>query len=105
MHTEQGVDGLAPRGTIAPLGGDVTRAAMLFNWTPDRLLYVTDPMKDAILVLSIVDNGHVFMVGGKRWITNEALHEPVDLAPAVPEIVNGTVASNTTLAGAPISTC
>jgi hypothetical protein len=56
LHTEQGVDGLAPPGTITPLTGvdpeDVrstqpvaTHAGMLFNWVPDAMLYVADPQR------------------------------------------------------------
>jgi hypothetical protein len=34
VHVEQGVDGLAPAGTVQALndGGQVTRGGMVFNW-------------------------------------------------------------------------
>ncbi len=98
-HTEVGVDGLAPRGTITPQNGKVTRAGMILNWVPNRTLYITDGARNAVVAIPIGDDTHVFRAGQPRAITNVALHRPIDIAPAVPEIANGVFSSNTTLAG------
>jgi len=109
-HTEQAVDGLALPGTVAGLDGiagrgasagqPVTlRAGMAFNWVPDRILYVTDPARNALVALRLADDGQVFRVTETRTIAVSGLDLPVDLAPAVPETANPTLASNTTLAG------
>ena len=53
-HSEKGVDGLAPDGTIGALEEIApglaatnrpvaTRTGMLFNWVPDDILYIADP--------------------------------------------------------------
>ncbi len=110
LHVEQGLDGLAPAGTIGALGAigphdhgsslpPATRVGMAFNWVPDAILYVTDPAGDALLALTLIDDGRVFRVLNSRRIEVPALNVPVDVAPAVPEVVNPAFASNTTLAG------
>ena len=54
LHSEKGVDGLAPDGTIGALEEIApglaatnrpvaTRTGMLFNWVPDAIIYVADP--------------------------------------------------------------
>jgi hypothetical protein len=110
-HTEQSVDGLAPADTIGMISipavanlsdevpGLATRAGMAFNWVPDRQLYVTDPMRNGLVVLMLADDGAVFRVTSTRRITGPAFNVPVDIAPAVPETANPTLSSNTTLAG------
>ena len=65
---------------------------------PNRLLYVTDPMRDAIVVLTLGDDGKVFQVKDSRRISSPRLHMPVDIAPAISEIGNPGFSSNTTLA-------
>ena len=95
-HTEVGIDGLAPAGTIT---SGSTRAGMIFNWVPNRILYVTDAARNAILAIAIGDDGKVFTASSPRLITSPALHAPIDLAPAIPEVANGLFSSNTTLAG------
>lgn len=108
-HTEFNVDGLAPAGTIAPItlatddsarDASVTRAGMIFNWVPNRILYVTDPTQNAIVVVLLDDDGKVFRVKDTSRITSPQLHAPIDLAPAIPEIANPGFSSNTTLAAA-----
>jgi hypothetical protein len=109
VHVEDGVDGLAPPGTLAPLvrrrpgakgrTEPPTRAGMVFNWVPDRFLYVADPGNDAVLQLHLDDDFRVFHVVQTRRLESPHLSMPVDLAPAVPEIANPAFASNTTLAG------
>jgi len=108
VHVEHGVDGLAPAGTIGSLddaeyvSGNtpaVTRVGMAFNWVPDRILYVTDPVHHAVAVLTLVDDGSIFRLQLVLHLVNTDLNVPVDVAPAVPEIANPGFASNTTLAG------
>ena len=109
-HTQQSVDGLAPPGSIAGFseaardeatpGQPLTlRAGMAFNWVPDRILYVTDPIGNALWALTIGDDGQVFRILRTRVMVIAGLDRPVDVAPAVPETGNPTLASNTTLAG------
>jgi len=110
-HTEQSVDGLVPAETIGmisvPASADLgnaplrlaTRAGMAFNWVPDRRLYVTDPMRNGLVVLTLADDGAVFHVVSTARITGPAFDVPVDVAPAVPETANPAFSSNTTLAG------
>ena len=109
VHVEDGVDGLAPPGTLAPLpqraptaqtrSDPPARAGMVFNWVPDRFLYVTDPGNDAVLQLHLEDDFRVFEVVETRRLESRYFSTPVDLAPAVPEIANPAFASNTTAAG------
>jgi uncharacterized integral membrane protein (TIGR00698 family) len=109
VHVEEGVDGLAPPGTLAPFpplapqsdsSGDLpTRIGMVFNWVPDRFLYVSDPGNDAVLQLRLDDDFEVFDVIETRRLQGPYFSAPVDLAPAVPEIANPAFSSNTTLAG------
>jgi uncharacterized integral membrane protein (TIGR00698 family) len=105
VHVEEGVDGLVPPGTLAPLdqpgsnAAGPTRVGMVFNWVPDRFLYVSDPGNDAVLQLRLDDDFEVFRVTETRRLESPYLSAPVDLAPAVPEIANPAFSSNTTLAG------
>jgi mono/diheme cytochrome c family protein len=98
-HVELGVDGLAPRGTITPQTGALVRAGMVFNWVPNKMLFITDAPRNAIVTIPIADDTHIFTAGAPRLIKATAFHGPVDLAPAVPEVANGVFSSNTTLAG------
>jgi hypothetical protein len=101
LHVERGVDGLAPAGTITPfrLNSRATRAGMVFNWVPTPVLYVVDPQANTIIALSLRDDGTTFRVESIRHIEADILDIPVDLAPAISEIVSSTFSSNTTLAG------
>jgi uncharacterized integral membrane protein (TIGR00698 family) len=105
VHVEDGVDGLAPPGTIAPLAlahgrpDPPARVGMLFNWVPDRVLYVSDPVDDTIVKLHLADDFRTFRVVDTRRLQSPYLSDPIDLAPAVPEVANSGFASNTTLAG------
>jgi uncharacterized integral membrane protein (TIGR00698 family) len=96
VNVEHGVDGLAPPGTLAPAA---SRVGMVFNWVPDRFLYVADPGNDAVLQLHLRDDFLTFQVVESRRLESAQFSEPVDLAPAVPEIANPAFSSNTTLAG------
>ena len=109
VHVEDGVDGLAPPGTLAPLpqrppsqatrSDPPARTGMVFNWVPDRFLYVADPRNDAVLQLHLEDDFRVFEVVETRRLESASFSNPVDLAPAVPEIANPAFSSNTTAAG------
>ncbi|HYR84439.1 MAG TPA: hypothetical protein VE422_10215 [Terriglobia bacterium] len=108
-HTAQNVDGLAPAGTVRPLlernwnddddeGGSATpRLGVVLNYSPTRILYVSEPFNNTIAVLDLADNGLVFYVAAMHRIRSEALRQPIDLAPAMIETTNPNWASNTTL--------
>src|SRR5205814_4596742 len=67
------------------------------NWAPTRVVFVSDPLADRILVFDLGDNGHQFETVNLRYISSPAFHTPVDLAPAVREVAARNFASNTTL--------
>ena len=104
-HTEFALDGLAPAGTVSPIAianasdGRVTRAGMIFNWVPDRILYVTEADRNAIAALTLTTDDKVFRVASSRRFTAPQFNVPIDLAPVVPEVANPGFSSNTTLAG------
>jgi hypothetical protein len=113
-HTAKAVDGLAPAGTISPLlarrsGEDgeesddderkegSPRLGVILNYSPTRILYVSEPFQDSIVAIDLIDDGVIFRVGSVRRFRSEALDQPVDLAPAENETVNPNWSSNTTL--------
>jgi hypothetical protein len=110
-HTLRALDGLAPPGTISPLIGrrwegadddDENRGAqprvgVLLNYSPTRILYVSEPFENSIVALHLDDDGVVFHVAGVRRIVSEALDQPVDLAPVSIETRENNWAANTTL--------
>jgi hypothetical protein len=110
-HTLRAVDGLAPAGTVGPLlghdgeeradGDDPHRGSprlgVLLNYSPTRILYVSEPFHNAIAALDLVDNGVIFRVARVRRCRSVVLSHPVDLAPAVMETQDTNWASNTTL--------
>src|SRR5882724_8567498 len=107
-HTEFALDGLAPPATITPIAVPapaaagttmLTRAGMIFNWVPDRILYITDAGRNAVVALTLTSDEKVFRIRDNRTFTPPELNVPVDLAPVVSEIANPGFASNTTLAG------
>jgi hypothetical protein len=102
VHVEKGVDGLAPAGTIRATadGAPAARVGVLFNWVPDPILFVSDPLANAVVALTLATDGELFRVSGNRRLAPKELDVPVDLAPAVPEVANPGFSSNTTLAGA-----
>jgi hypothetical protein len=109
VHTANAVDGLAPEGTISPLlgrcwdGEDVDgsnaspRLGVILNYTPTRILYVSEPFANSIAAIDLSDDGVIFRVAAVRRLRSEALHHPVDLAPAANEKNNSNWSSNTTL--------
>jgi hypothetical protein len=109
-HTGKALDGLAPAGTISPLlgrhwddedeentRGATPRLGALLNYSPTRILYVSEPFENTIAVLNLSDDGTVFHVAGVRRIHAEVFDQPVDLAPAEIETTNPNWAANTTL--------
>ncbi len=116
-HTGQGLDGLAPPGTISPLrrrhhddddeGDDdgnrnvSPREGVILNWTPTLILFVSEPFKNQIAAVDIAPDpagpSAVFRVTGVRHFRSEALNEPVDLTPVVIETDDRNFSSNTSL--------
>jgi len=108
-HTGKAVDGLAPVGTVSPLldcrrdddDGDNRHASprlgVILNYTPTRILYVSEPFQNTIAVIDLIDDGVIFRVGAIHRIHSDALNEPIDLAPAEIETEAPNWASNTTL--------
>lgn len=108
-HTLKGLDGLAPAGTVSPLlagpwdrGGDneehpQPRVGVLLNYSPSRILYVSEPFTNSIAVIPLTDDGIVFHIGKMTRIFTAALNEPIDLAPVTMETSDPNWASNTTL--------
>jgi hypothetical protein len=108
-HTAKAVDGLAPVGTVSPLfncrwddeDDDSRRVqprlGVILNYTPTRILYVSEPFRNTIAAIDLIDDGVIFHVGAIRRIHSEALNEPIDLAPAGIETEAPNWASNTTL--------
>ena len=110
LHTEFALDGLAPAGTVAavplPQPDDpaadqarVTRAGMLLNWAPDRVLFVTEPARNRIAVLRLSTDDQVFRLKDARHLASPTFDVPIDIAPAIPEVANPGFSSNTMLAG------
>jgi hypothetical protein len=98
VHVQDGVDGLAPPGTLAPVDDRVALAGVAFNWVPDRALFIADRAHDRVAVLDLGDDGRHFTLKGVRHLRAPQLRAPVDLAAAVPEVANPRLASHTTLA-------
>jgi hypothetical protein len=106
-HTEQGVDGLAPPGTItsmvgmsgssSPGNGDL-RVGIVWNFEPVRTLFMSDPLANAVVTLNLLDNGTVFQPGDIARLTSASFNTPIGLAPTNPETEDTDQASNTTLA-------
>jgi hypothetical protein len=108
-HTVEAVDGLAPIGTVSPLiharcedddpeeRSISPRLGVILNYTPTRLLYISERCRNSIAVLELADDGQVFHVASVRRISSKALNRPVDLAPAGIETQNPDWSSNTTL--------
>ena len=110
VHTLQGVDGLGDaviHGISQELASsqgaeeaaNVTRAGLIFNWVPEKVLFVTDPLANAIVAVHLTQDAAVYHVASTESFTSEYLDRPVDLAPVVSEIVSPEFASGTTLAG------
>ncbi len=112
VHVLKGVDGLAPGGTVSPLigrrwdkddeedddgRGTSPRLGVILNYSPSRILYVSEPFENSIVALDLVDDGLIFRVAGVRRFYSKALNHPIDLAPATIETRDLNWSSNTTL--------
>lgn len=64
-----------------------------------RTLYLTDPVANAVVALTLTNNGVVFVPvpGSLRRITSDAFDMPIDLAPAMSDSTSAGWASNTTI--------
>lgn len=99
VHVQDGVDGLAPPGTVDVGNDDPGVIGIAFQWIPERTLYVADARRDRIAVLQLADDTQQFTLQGTRYLESPWLRQPVDLTPCVPEIANPRFSSHTTLAG------
>ena len=101
VHVHDGVDGLAPAGTVRMQPDDTIGAVigMAFQWDPDRVLYLVDTARNRLVLLHLSDDKRQFKVSRTSFITTALLNQPVDLAPAVPEVSSPEFSSHTTLAG------
>jgi hypothetical protein len=114
-HTQKGLDGVAPTGTIRPLlrgdqdsrdEGVEPRFGVLMNpYTPltgpVRQLFVSEPFHNSIAIVNLVVVGvapnQVFGLGSVNRISTPWLKFPVDLAAVQRDADNLDWASNTTL--------
>jgi hypothetical protein len=108
-QTLKGLDGLAPVGTVSPVlrspvdqddghqNHPQPRVGVLLNYSPSRILYVSEPSTNSIAAIGLTDDHVVFHIASVSRIHSEALNEPIDLAPVAMETSNTNWASNTTL--------
>jgi hypothetical protein len=107
-QTLQGLDGLASPGTISPLTGrrsdsdddghgPLPQLGALLNYSPTRILYISEPFQNSIAVVHLTDDGVVFHVASVSRINSPLLDQPVDLAPVTIETSDANWAANTTL--------
>jgi hypothetical protein len=109
-HTVKGLDGLAPVETVQallgrrwdpPHQGLEPRLGVIVNYSPVPTLFVSEPFNDTIAVIELMVTGpagnEIFAPRAVSTIRSDALHQPVDLAPAELETDDPHWASNTTL--------
>jgi hypothetical protein len=108
-HTLRGLDGLAGSGTVNPVpagrwddGEDndehrLSRAGVLLNYSPSRILYVSEAATNSIAAIGLTDDGVVFHVSSLTRFQPAELNRPIDLAPVTMETSDPNWASNTTL--------
>jgi hypothetical protein len=108
-HTLLGLDGLAGSGTVnAVLAGRwdddedneehrLSRAGVLLNYSPSRILYVSEAATNSIAAIGLTDDGVVFHVSSLTRFQPAELNRPIDLAPVTMETSDPNWASNTTL--------
>jgi hypothetical protein len=99
IHVQDGVDGLAPPGTILLGHTDPGVVGMAFQWSPRRALFIPEAARDQVAVLRLKDDERQFTLEGIDRLRSPWLSQPVDLAPTVPEVANPRFASHTTLSG------
>ena len=111
--TLEGLDGLVPPGTIAPITGQpdefngddkvgvTPRFGVVLAWEPNLILFVSEPFQNTIAVLDITPDpksvNAVFRASNVQRFSSDALNQPVDLAPVTEETTDVHFASNTTL--------
>jgi hypothetical protein len=82
MLTLRAVDGLAPAGTVSPLlrhdeevDGNPRSASPrlggLLNYSPTRILYVSEPFENSIAALDLIDDHVIFRVTRVRRFHSE----------------------------------
>jgi hypothetical protein len=106
-QTLQGLDGLAPAGTVSPVldrrdendeeHRATPRVGVLLNYSPNRILYVSEPFANSIAAINLTDYGVVFHVASVQHMHSDALDQPIDMTPTKMETENINWASNTTL--------
>jgi hypothetical protein len=117
-HTQKGLDGLAPAGTVQSIAGRSwedspgvePRFGVIMNpYIPRplavkgvvRQLFVSEPFSNTIAVINLVISGtapnQVFGLGSVSRISSRSLNVPVDLAPVTRDADNVNWASNTAL--------
>ncbi len=99
IHVQDGVDGLAPPGTIVVGANDPGVIGVSFKWAPERVLYIADAQRNRIALLHLDDDTRHFKLKRISYIDSASLQTPVDLAAAIAEIANPRFASHTTLSG------
>jgi len=112
IHVQKGISDLLPPGTftaltnVTPSAAEstdkdaVTRIGMVFNWVPNQVVYLTDPMANRVLAVDLSNDGTLFTVIGVRVLSSSHwLNRPTDLVATVPEVSQRNFASNTTLGG------
>jgi mono/diheme cytochrome c family protein len=111
VHVQKGVDGLAVPGTFTPVSNITpasaesnsanvaVRAGMVFNWVPNRAIYITDASANRVVALDLTDDGTLFTTGAPRYFYSRWINRPIDIAAATPEVASRSFASNTTLGG------
>jgi hypothetical protein len=116
-HTQKGLDGLAPRGTVGPLlghrwregeAGADPRLGVLLNPYVQTLssnvvlqLFVSEPFANDIAAINLIVRGpngsQVFASSAIKRISSRVFNQPVDLAPVKIDTDDIKWASNTTL--------
>jgi hypothetical protein len=111
-HTLKALDGLAPISTVGAVltrrwdddcddsddhRGAQPRVGALVNYSPNRILYVSEPFDNSIAALTLTDDGLVFHVSAVHHLRSKALDQPVDMAPVVIETSDPDWSANTTL--------
>lgn len=83
----------------------ITRTGMIFNWVPDRILFIfiAEPEHNAVTALTLGNGDRVFRLNHKRTFTAPELNTPVDHTPTVPEVIPASPATRR-LRATPIST-
>jgi hypothetical protein len=111
-HTLKALDGLAPSSTVGSVlarrwhddfddsedhRGAQPRVGALVNYSPNRVLYVSEPFDNSIAALTLTDDGLIFHVTTVHHLQSKSLDEPIDMAPVVIESSDPNWSSNTTL--------